>query len=184
MLDLMKKSLTLEESRLGIQSCLNAGISVHLTIIVGFPGETEQSVQNTIDFLNSFDEPDDVHLSYMTHLLMLLHNTGMFDQEFQRNWEIKQGDKGEWSHKTMTQREASDMNAKLVRETRIDVNPQVNLMSVYTDRVRQVKRLLRLRNELCRAKESDRQAVFNRICDFYRVGERPYDEVLAWPRGL
>jgi anaerobic magnesium-protoporphyrin IX monomethyl ester cyclase len=50
-MDLMAKKTTVELARKVIRDTHAAGIGVHLNIIVGFPGETEDDFQKTIEFL-------------------------------------------------------------------------------------------------------------------------------------
>lgn len=51
MLDHMNKKVDIEQYRTGIHNLHKRGIFTFISLIVGFPGETEQSVQRTIEFL-------------------------------------------------------------------------------------------------------------------------------------
>jgi radical SAM PhpK family P-methyltransferase len=51
-LDNMHKLAQDSQYRVGIRRLNERGITTFASIIVGFPGETEQTVQNTVDFLN------------------------------------------------------------------------------------------------------------------------------------
>ncbi|MGD2088534.1 MAG: radical SAM protein [Candidatus Aminicenantes bacterium] len=50
-LDLMNKKITLEQSRAAISSLAYAGIKTSAFIVVGYPGETEEDFQQTLDFI-------------------------------------------------------------------------------------------------------------------------------------
>ena len=50
-LKLMNKFADVDRYKYGIRSLTERGITTFASIIVGFPGETEQSIKNTIDFL-------------------------------------------------------------------------------------------------------------------------------------
>ncbi len=50
-LDLMKKKITVEQSRKAITSLAHAGIKTSAYFVVGFPGETEEDFQQTLDFI-------------------------------------------------------------------------------------------------------------------------------------
>jgi len=50
-MDLMEKRTTVETAREVIRETHKAGIGVHLNMIVGFPGETEEDFQQTLQFL-------------------------------------------------------------------------------------------------------------------------------------
>ena len=51
-LDAMNKRCTVESNYLAIQHCRLAGITSVVSVIVGFPEETEQTINETIQFLN------------------------------------------------------------------------------------------------------------------------------------
>ncbi len=51
-LDAMNKRCTVESNYLAIQNCRAAGITSVVSVIVGFPEETEQTIQETIQFLD------------------------------------------------------------------------------------------------------------------------------------
>ncbi len=51
MLDNMNKKVTIDKYKAGIHNLHERGIFTFISLIVGFPGETEQSVQATIQFL-------------------------------------------------------------------------------------------------------------------------------------
>jgi len=48
----MNKAATLDQYRYGIEQLQKRGIITFASFFVGFPGETEQSIQNTINFIN------------------------------------------------------------------------------------------------------------------------------------
>ncbi|HTX61341.1 MAG TPA: radical SAM protein [Methanobacterium sp.] len=49
-LDLMKKGITLKQAEEAVKSAKNAGIEVLTSFILGFPGETREEMDKTIDF--------------------------------------------------------------------------------------------------------------------------------------
>jgi len=51
-LELMNKGIDPEEAERSFELCSDAGISVHLYCMFGFPGETEEDTRETIDLLN------------------------------------------------------------------------------------------------------------------------------------
>lgn len=50
-LDLMKKKITLHQSRTAVTSLAHAGIKTSVCFVVGFPGETEADFQQTLDLV-------------------------------------------------------------------------------------------------------------------------------------
>lgn len=55
MLDRMNKNATLEDSRRFMKLAREAGLDVHGCFVMGLPGETEETMQKTIDFALSLD---------------------------------------------------------------------------------------------------------------------------------
>ncbi len=61
MLDAMKKGTTIEQNARGIKMAKEAGISVAISVIVGYPGETMDMVKQTLNFVRR-TEPDYVYV--------------------------------------------------------------------------------------------------------------------------
>jgi hypothetical protein len=57
-LDNMNKKCTVEKNRRGLRNCREIGLTTLVTVIVGFPGETEATVRDTFEFLRT--SPPDV----------------------------------------------------------------------------------------------------------------------------
>ena len=64
-LNAMKKGTTVEQNERAIKWTKDAGISVTISVIIGYPGETKDTLQQTLDFIKR-TEPDDVHMSLAT----------------------------------------------------------------------------------------------------------------------
>ena len=64
-LNAMKKGTTVEQNERAIRLVKDAGISVTISVIVGYPGETMDTLGQTLDFIQR-TEPDDVHMSLAT----------------------------------------------------------------------------------------------------------------------
>jgi len=63
----MRKGLTVEKMKQGIQATREAGIQIRAYFICGFPGETEESLKRTVDF--ALSQPfDDFQMTYFTPL--------------------------------------------------------------------------------------------------------------------
>ena len=61
----MKKATTVELNERAIKWVKDAGISVTISVIIGYPGETPETLQQTLDFIRR-TKPDDVHMSLAT----------------------------------------------------------------------------------------------------------------------
>jgi anaerobic magnesium-protoporphyrin IX monomethyl ester cyclase len=64
-LDALKKRVTTDQCENAIKWAKEVGISVIASIIIGYPGETKETLQETLDFVRRV-EPDDVFLCYAT----------------------------------------------------------------------------------------------------------------------
>lgn len=64
-LNIMRKGTTVELNAQAIKWCKELGLSVTISMIIGYPGETEETLKDTFDFIKR-TKPDDVHLSIAT----------------------------------------------------------------------------------------------------------------------
>jgi anaerobic magnesium-protoporphyrin IX monomethyl ester cyclase len=61
MLNTMRKGTTVEQNARAIKWAKEAGISVAISLVIGYPGETPQMLQQTIDFIHK-SKPDYVYM--------------------------------------------------------------------------------------------------------------------------
>ena len=83
MLDAMKKHTTVEKNAWAIKLSKEVGISVAISVVVGYPGETQEMLKETFDFIKK-TKPDFVYVCQAipypgTELLEILKNL---------NWEV------------------------------------------------------------------------------------------------
>ncbi len=100
LLDNMNKHSTVEAYRRGIHELRRRGILSYASFIVGFPGETDDTVRETIAFVNEV-QPDyyQVHLYYHSRLAPIHAHA--------REFGLRGGDYS-WTHRTMDWRRAAD----------------------------------------------------------------------------
>jgi len=65
LVDAADKSLDLNRVRETVRITKDLGVKVHLTFTLGLPGETEETIQRTLDFASEVD-PDSVQFSIAT----------------------------------------------------------------------------------------------------------------------
>jgi radical SAM superfamily enzyme YgiQ (UPF0313 family) len=87
-LNLMKKGITLKQAENAVKSAKNVGLDVLASFILGYPGETEEEINKTIDFSIKID-PDYSQYSILTPfpgtpIYHNLKNKGLIETE---NWE-------------------------------------------------------------------------------------------------
>ena len=64
-LNAMKKGTTVEQNEKAISWAKETGLSVSISVIIGYPGETMHTLKQTLDFIKR-TEPDSVHMSLAT----------------------------------------------------------------------------------------------------------------------
>jgi radical SAM superfamily enzyme YgiQ (UPF0313 family) len=89
MRDVLKKRVSTEQCENAIKWTKEAGIFVTVSVILGYPGETKETLQETLDFVRKV-EPDDVWLCHATpypgtHLREIVEKNGW---KMSENWEL------------------------------------------------------------------------------------------------
>jgi anaerobic magnesium-protoporphyrin IX monomethyl ester cyclase len=87
-LDAMKKGTTIEQNEEAIRWAKKAGLSVTVSLIIGYPGETLETLKQTIDFMKK-TEPDDIYLFLATPY----PNTELRETVVDLGWKMSQ----EWN---------------------------------------------------------------------------------------
>lgn len=115
----MNKKATVVQYQRGIECLRKAGILTFGSFIIGFPGETRKTAQETIDFiLNSGIDYYRVHLWYCDPITPIWEQREQFGIS---------GEGFSWSHNTMTCGEAGDIIDNIFRTVRQPVwIPQYN----------------------------------------------------------
>jgi radical SAM superfamily enzyme YgiQ (UPF0313 family) len=80
----IKKGVTMEEMRRFTKSCHQAGVVIHGTFILGLPVETQQSIQNTINFAKELDV-----FSLQVSLAAPYPGTELYEMAKQNGWFVK-----------------------------------------------------------------------------------------------
>lgn len=103
-LNRMNKKLDIATVKKGIELLDNEGISSHMSYIIGYLGESDGSVNNTIDFLNNLNIVNSV---YMVYPLIIMPLSEISSPKIRRKWDVK-GIFKEWSHQTMDSQTAAE----------------------------------------------------------------------------
>jgi radical SAM superfamily enzyme YgiQ (UPF0313 family) len=91
-LNAMKKGTTVQQNEMAIKWAKETGLSVAISLIIGYPSETKESLEQTFDFIKK-TEPDDVYM----YLATPYPNTEFGDLVKDMGWKISQ----DWSHYEM-----------------------------------------------------------------------------------
>jgi anaerobic magnesium-protoporphyrin IX monomethyl ester cyclase len=84
-LNSMKKGTTVEQNAIAIRWAKEAGLSVNVSLIIGYPGETKETLKETIDFMKK-TEPDDIFLFLATPY----PNTELRETVLDMGWKMSQ----------------------------------------------------------------------------------------------
>ena len=88
-LNVMRKGVTVEQNERAIKWAKEVGLSVSISIIVGYPGETMDTLEQTLDFIRR-TQPDDVYMSLATPC----PGIELYDLVKELGWEMSE----DWSH--------------------------------------------------------------------------------------
>jgi anaerobic magnesium-protoporphyrin IX monomethyl ester cyclase len=114
-LDRMNKRQKIEKVKRGIEQLDANGISLLMTFVVGFPGETKQTLQNTIEFLNNLSLSN-LSVGYQVYPLVIFPMSELAQPAERKKWQIK-GLMDNWAHYTMNSTEAAEACHFIFRET-------------------------------------------------------------------
>ncbi len=103
-LDRMNKRQKVERVKRGIEQLDASGISTLMTFVVGFPGETEETLENTARFLNDLDMTN-LSVGYQVYPLLIMPLSELVEPEARKRWKVS-GFMDNWSHYTMQSGEA------------------------------------------------------------------------------
>ena len=118
----MNKHTTPEKILRAVNALNKAGVNTVSTFIVGFPGETSQTVDNTIRMINDYNTDGPGIHSHCLFLFSLFPLSNIFDKEMRSKYKIK-GYLNSWSHSTMNCDEAAGEMARINDTVKPEVSP-------------------------------------------------------------
>ncbi len=95
----MNKNQDIEKMKRGLEQFDAHGINTMMTFVVGFPGENQQTIENTISFMNSLFLPN-LLASYRMFTLLVEPMSQLNNPAVRAKWNLT-GTMGKWSHYTM-----------------------------------------------------------------------------------
>jgi radical SAM superfamily enzyme YgiQ (UPF0313 family) len=113
-LDRMNKKQKADKVKRGIEQLDAEGIGILMTFVVGFPGETRQSLQNTAEFLNNLSLSN-LSVGYQVYPLVIFPLSELAEPGDRKKWKIE-GIMDQWSHYTMNSREAAGACFSMFKE--------------------------------------------------------------------
>lgn len=152
----MRKQITPEEIISGVGHLARHGISTKSSFIVGFPGETEKTLQNTVDLLNAYPVDGSAVHRYMFFLFGILPRSEIASPESRELHDLS-GYGWEWAHSTMDARTAAQLMATLHERLKPELSPSYVLESPELPGfdIGDIKRIYVLRNKLVQAERAE-----------------------------
>jgi len=143
--EMNKKALP--EDYLRVVELLNThGISTQLYFIIGFPGETVQSIENTVQLINQFHSQGPAINELMVFPFILAPLSPVYTTENRKRYNL-QGYMTKWAHYTMTSAEAQEYARQLF--LRVDnIFPHYGIEEFLTVEMRKLKSIARLRSQI------------------------------------
>ncbi len=109
----MKKSLKIDDQKRGIEVLDAAGISVLMSFVIGFPGENQETIQNTANFMNNLNLSNSI-TSYHMYPLNIFPLSELGDPAFREKYSLT-GNGYEWKHYTMDGKDAPAFGYELLK---------------------------------------------------------------------
>ena len=105
----MNKQVTPEDYYKIISNLLKTGINCSCYFIIGFPGETEASVEKTLHFIeNIHNNNNEGTLSWSIYPFLLSPLSPIFSNEMRKQYNLT-GYMGNWKHRTMNSNQAKQL---------------------------------------------------------------------------
>ncbi len=123
-LEQMHKKIRLEETRLAFKTAQQAGLMTIASAVIGFPGETEETAWETINFINSLN-PDDIGFYVATPY----PGTPMYEEVVKNGW-LRVTDFNKYDTATPTF-ETPYLNMEKIREIKYKAHQKFYLRPAY-----------------------------------------------------
>ncbi len=112
-LERMSKKCDVNEVKRGIELLDEKGISTLMTLLVGFPGENESTIDNTVDYLNSIKQTNGF-FSYQMYPFFIFPLSNVNKPHRRAEWNVT-GMASEWSHYTINHTQVPGLMDQLFR---------------------------------------------------------------------
>jgi radical SAM superfamily enzyme YgiQ (UPF0313 family) len=148
-LERMNKRQDIEKVKRGIEQFDDRGISTMLTFVIGLPGETQQSLGNTINFMNSL-RLTNLLTSYRMFTLFVEPLSVLNTPAFRAKWNLT-GSLSDWSHYTMNSGEVNEARFQVfkgITDVPYHYGEESNFFNRAKFRYEVRKTLIQLRQEL------------------------------------
>jgi radical SAM superfamily enzyme YgiQ (UPF0313 family) len=181
MLQRMRKKVTPEAILTGLERLNRHGINTKSTFLVGYPGETEASVQRTVDLLNAYPTSGPAVHRYMIFSFAVLPLSEVAQTGVREQYNLR-GYGWRWKHDTMDAATADTLVEQIHGQLKPELSPSyvLEVPEVPGMPVDDVKHVYRLRNRLAALQRdegaSDAAPIWTKMEDLFaraRVAAHP-----------
>jgi radical SAM superfamily enzyme YgiQ (UPF0313 family) len=138
------------ENYLRVIELLNIhGISTQLYFIIGFPGETVQTIENTAQLINRFHHEGPAINELMVFPFVFAPLSPVYDPDNRKKYNLK-GYMTEWTHYTMNSVQAQKYARELLVRVE-NIYPQYGIEEFEMVEISKLKRIARLRSQIWKA---------------------------------
>ncbi len=147
------------------------GVSTKSSFIIGFPGETEQSVQSTVDLLNAYPVDGPAAHRYMFFLYGVLPLSEIAAPESRAAYGLH-GYGWKWAHATMDAKKAAELLATIHERIKPELSPNYILEAPELEGlgIEDIKKVYLLRNKIVLAGQQGKstEALWTELEAVYR----------------
>lgn len=149
----MQKNVTPDQILSGVEMLAERGINTKSTFIIGFPGETDRSIQNTVDLLNSYPVGGQSVHRYLFFTFAVLPLSSIAGPASRERYGLR-GYGYNWSHDTMDAAQAAHRLAAAHDAVRLELSPSYLLEVPELDGLAaaDIQRVFVARNKLAKAR--------------------------------
>src|SRR3989339_1105437 len=147
-LEAMNKQDILKDVHRAMSLLMSNNIDTEISFIIGHPGETDDTVKETIDFINAMPYSDEQIPYLYLFKFYLAPLSRIFEKQMRDQWGLE-GAFLDWKHKTM----ASDYASAMLKKVALSVQkPVFNYLDGYSSKSKkELVKFMRKRDSLSRA---------------------------------
>jgi p-methyltransferase len=148
----MNKNNTPKDYLRAIELLNSRGISTQLCFIIGFPGETPRTIENTVEMVNRFHHEGPAINQIMVFPFVFVPLSPIYEPNNARKYNLK-GYMNDWVHDTMNSQEAQCYAREFLERVK-NIYPQYGIEEFLIVEITKLKEISRLRHQIRRAERS------------------------------
>ncbi|MBI4763676.1 MAG: radical SAM protein [Deltaproteobacteria bacterium] len=148
----MKKEDTPERYIETVELLNQHGISTQLTFLIGFPGETLETIEDTVNLINQFQHQGPAINEVSVFPFILLPLSPIYSPENRKKYNL-QGHMMNWSHDTMNSENARQQAGELFFKVK-QIHCHYGVEELLMLNAIELKKVAEIRSQICRAEKA------------------------------